>query len=569
MIQDFFLFERAAQIQRLSTTLSGNCLILPSRPSRFGYSSQAVRLFRTMDKIRKMQLVERRKSWFVRLYERGGRMLGGARSQSPVAEDSLLKAAERTTLEGFESQVVQLRLASDAKSRNVAEEIVRVIMSDQTRFSGLKPLQFHSDNFTHEFLFPSWLNLYTAIAQARNASKEPGYSEEQVRTLFAFLQAFENDNGPADELVAALSLTINRLPPEEALPMVQRLVDLGCSPDRSFRAAYVARIGWLREHDDSVAGFLRLLRNWSAFELSAGQAPPEPAFLLLTGVPRHMLLPPVIVDCVRTLENEPTEFNRWCKLLERIAIVIEGVDGFDGEFVDLLARQADRIGDWLDILAPAPGSALSVGCQRLLARMARCEELGSAHQDDNLLLTLGQKLAGRLNVLDGPGRELFEAEYIVQDSNRQMLLESIRDQSPCGTLVQSLLEQASQTTELLRLARQLLVAAVLDLRFDMTQLSRMTNTLAVLRIVAEQGFISSQQMELLSSSIRERLPDSIAFLAAPYLGAADQDTRVAKLFLALSEEVEKYEHSGQVGNFGLTSAAYGILNRDISGGSSG
>ena len=57
--------------------------------------------------------------------------------------------------------------------------------------------------------------------------------------------------------------------------------------------------------------------------------------------------------------------------------------------------------------------------------------------------------------------------------------------------------------------------------------------------------------------------DSLEFLAAPFMGAAEQAGRLAKLYLALYEECEKFEHYGEAGNFGLTMASYGNLNRQI------
>ena len=514
-----------------------------------------------------MRLVDRRRKWLAWLQDRGSKLLGRRRSPLSEADGPVLDAADCLTLETFERQVVELRLADDTKSRNTADEILDAILRDQPKFAGLKPLEFHSDNFTHEFLFPSWLNLYTAIVLSRIASGEPSYSEEQVRTLFRFLREFEEGGSvPADELVATFSLIVRRLPPGEAIPLVQRLINLGCAPDHGFRAGYAAKIAWLREQDESASGFMRSIRNWSAFESCAGTGPAESPFLLVTGLPRRPSLPSVIVRAVRALEGKPAEYRRWAALLEQIARVVEGVDCFDEEFVEFLNRRDDEIGEWLTILAPASGSALSAVCQRTLARIVRREELHNRHLDECSIRELGKQLAPRLNVLDGPSVGLFEAEYIEKDANRQLLFSTVQTGSQRGSMGQPLLDQARRTGDFLRLVRQLLVAAVLDPGYDLPQLSRMANTVTVLRLLAEQGFISAQQREYLASDIRQRLPDSCAFLGMPHLGAGGQDARIAKLYLALSEEVEKYEYSGQVGNFGLTSAAYGKLNRDISEG---
>jgi hypothetical protein len=45
-------------------------------------------------------------------------------------------------------------------------------------------MQYHSDKFAHELLFPSWLNLYSALVQLVPETPEPRFSFKQIRTIF-------------------------------------------------------------------------------------------------------------------------------------------------------------------------------------------------------------------------------------------------------------------------------------------------------------------------------------------------------------------------------------------------
>ena len=196
MTNDFFLVERAAQVQRLRAATSGNRIEIPGPYSRMGCSRQTTQLFRTIDRICRVPLSEKRASWLRRMTTRGGSMLGlhppkKRPEEQSQSEPALLTAKQRLLLSDFERQLVQLQLGEDAEASTAAGEIVTAILQDHQSFTGLKPLQFHSDNFAYECLFPSWLNLYTALVSARSDSNEPRFSQEQIKTIFRFLDKFE------------------------------------------------------------------------------------------------------------------------------------------------------------------------------------------------------------------------------------------------------------------------------------------------------------------------------------------------------------------------------------------
>ena len=179
------------------------------------------------------------------------------------------------------------------------------------------------------------------------------------------------------------------------------------------------------------------------------------------------------------------------------------------------------------------------------------------------LHTFARLMGSRLNLLHGPMASYFEKEFVEQDSNRELLLRNVENHTRRHAISQQLVTHAKNIQDNTRLLSQLTIAAILDPAYDSVRLSGIDRTITVLRILQEQGFISSNQLEDLASDIRKRLPGSMEFLVAPHLGASGQEGRLAKLYLALYEECEKYENRGEAGNFGLTTAAYGNLNRAI------
>ncbi len=246
---DFFLIERAAQVQRLRAAKSGNRIDIPARLSRVGCSSQAKQLFGTIDQICKFPLQNKHNKWQEWLAKHGGNLFRARRIATQSEDDlDLLTAVHREQLIAFERQIVELIWDEAADASEAAEAIVSAILRDYRSFSGLKPLEFHSDNVAYEFLFPSWLNLYTALILRRPDSEDSRFSPKQVKTIFRFLQEFERDGDASDlELLGAKTIIAHRRPPLEAQQWLQHLVNLGSLEAQGSSIAFVGKIGRLRD----------------------------------------------------------------------------------------------------------------------------------------------------------------------------------------------------------------------------------------------------------------------------------------------------------------------------------
>jgi hypothetical protein len=359
---DFFLIERAAQIQRLRNATSGNRINIPGRVTRMSSSAKAKRLFHTMDQIGRIPLTEKRKKWLQWLKTHGGNLIGFRRTEASSdtqneEEPELLTPERRSLLNQFERQIVELKLTEGDEASDVAHEIINAIQCDHDNFSGLKPLQFHSDSFAHECLFPSWLNLYTALMLPRSDSTEPRFSQSQIRTIFGFLHEFESGGkSPNGELVGALTLVANRHMPATALQLIQHIVNLGSL--QADRASVVAAttIERLREQSGSVESFLGTLKSLAIFETCAIGDQIDSDHQLGVDLPRYEAVPPSIISRLQTLATQEDQFAVWTELVRKIASIAEKGGIIDDEFAEFLEQKADHFGDWLALLMPTEGA---------------------------------------------------------------------------------------------------------------------------------------------------------------------------------------------------------------------
>ena len=92
---DFFLVERAAQIQRLRQSKSHLPIRVPGRFSRLGYSPRALEFFRALDEIERIPLEEKRKKrWLERLRERGASLFGRGPAEAAASDEQTLLSSD-------------------------------------------------------------------------------------------------------------------------------------------------------------------------------------------------------------------------------------------------------------------------------------------------------------------------------------------------------------------------------------------------------------------------------------------------------------------------------------------
>lgn len=560
---DFFLVERAAQIQRLRQAKSEHPIRVPGRMSRIGYSPQALEFFRALDEITRIPLEDKKKKkWLERLRERGASLFGlGTAEAAKDGEQPLLNAEARSAVETFEKHVVPILLDDDETAHPVAVALVEAILCDSQNYFGLKPLQFHSEEFAYEFLFPSWLNLYTALSLPCPTSGKPRFSHEQIKTIFGRFHELEEQGTPPDlEWVAALTFLANRLPAAEAQGCIQRLFDLQPLASKGATATVGERLSILHTRIDAAPQLLALIKSLILFECVVYREQTVATIRLGPRLPTPKPLRPFIAPRVQAIAKEPEQFAVWAELVGQVARLIESGKGLDREFAEILEAEAANLNDWLGLAMPVgEARVLSPSSQRLLAHLIS-RTLTNGKPNLAKVQEFARQLAPRLDHLGDPALALFEKQFIDQDANREVILAIAGDPERRRAIAQKLIAGASKTSDRNRLLSQIALAAVLDPDFDSASLAALGRTLHVLATLQEQGFITTNQLDQLAGQLRERLPEAASILAEPMLGVAGGGP-TAKLFLALSEVCMKYEMTGNVDNFGLTKGAYGNLRR--------
>jgi hypothetical protein len=105
------------------------------------------------------------------------------------------------------------------------------------------------------------------------------------------------------------------------------------------------------------------------------------------------------------------------------------------------------------------------------------------------------------------------------------------------------------------------VAAAVEPAFDQQQLKGIQGSIAVLQLTHMEQSIGRNEVSDLEQDIRANLPESLGLLGTPLQAALQKNERLAKLYLALNEEVQILEHSGTVSNFGVTRASFSHLEK--------
>lgn len=566
MSHEYFLVERAAQIQRLQAAESGPRIDIPGRLARLGCSPRTAQVFRMIDQICEIPLVNERQKGWAALRARGENLLRSLFSKEQHADEpKLLSAEQQALMRSFDRELVQLRLSDDRDGASTAETIITAILQDGKNFFGLKPLAFHAENFPYEFLFPSWLNLYTALVLPKSKPQGVQFSEPQIRTIFEFLarRAPATDQVES-ELIAAITLITRRLPLPEAQPLVQRILDLGSCKTSSATHVAAPAIRRIHENSPTATDLLAVLKAAIFCDACLHCQESASPHRVTPDLLHYSALPAPLAAKLRQLREASNAYSDWAQLVRRVGQVQERVGGFDREFTALmeLPGQEDHAADLLALVAPDEHSAtLPMPAQRYLARMVR--RVGVPHNgaDAETIQAFARHVAPRLAGLDEATGLVFEEEFVQKNEHREVLLRAAGAEDKRRKVSQQLLALARKTEDGGRMLSRLFLAAALDPDCEDSKLKKISITLHTLRQLQDQGFITWKQFHDLTSDVRRRLPGSLDVLAQPQLGAASDSDRIAGLYLALNEQRMTYELTGAVGNFSVSRAAFSNLNR--------
>jgi len=415
MIHDFFLVERALQLQRLRAIKSPHRIDIPGSISWLNHSSRTTRLFRSIDKICEMPLDGKPKKLLGMLLAKGESLLRPLFHREQHEEvPTILNARNRTLLLDFEKNLVRWRLGDDPEAAKIASEIISSILHDREHFLGLKPLAFHSENIPYECLFPSWLNLYTALVLPIARSNAACYSEPQMKTVFEFLDDLEGKAATSfEELNGALTLAARRLPPPDSQRLIQRIIDLCCCRQCDFRKRCEADLSELRERAETADEYLAILQGLVVVEANLVSGVWNAPYCLTTETPRHKKMPAFLASRIQELRGSADSFGEWAELIKKLGRLLDSPSGIVREFYEILKSRRDRLTDWLAlILNEETSQILPSECQKFVAGMIRSADGKRMKLEPRTFRGFAQNVAPRLEQLDKQSTRVFYEEFI-------------------------------------------------------------------------------------------------------------------------------------------------------------
>jgi len=562
MHNDYFLMHRALQIQQLRAAQTGNRLDLPAR---LGSSKGVVQLCRTIDAICGWDFEDKPKSerlaWLKSLARRLFSKKPAADDQDAAGADPadkpLLAPDQRQTINDLETSLVRARLGDDSSAADVAASVMETLWRDAAFFNGVKPLAVHTDLFAYEFLYPTWFNLYTVLSAA--GQPDAKFSAAQVKTVFRFLEAHERGGAQRDgELLGLLTFIANRFPAAEAHDLTQRLIDVCCWPESDLATAATATIRPFRELTRAMADFRQLVRDYLTVERCRHQGTLQARYQVVPkGAPRPAL-PAAVQTALCQLKRDFRRDQGYTKFVHGVARIVTAAGGFAPEFEELLDRNETCAVELVGLAAPPEQAArpLSVGGQRLLARLAAKEQARTRTLDVARVQPFARVLAPRIDPLSEGLEHVLAAEFIDDDAGRQAFLDCADDPEKRKPIAARLTAAAKAAEDREQFFYLLELAAILDPAYPDESVQKIRCSAQVLRLAMENGTIVSTQLADLVSDLQEHLPDSLRFLETPGRHAQYQEARLKNLYLTLRDEREVYTRTGQIGNFAVTHAAY-------------
>ncbi len=550
MSRDFFLLNRCFQVAKICAEPEGASYSYPPLKARSKLPSQLLKLYGLLDRICSIANADDLPS--------ADADLQGV----PVDLDPL----QRRDLEEFERLIVALRFSADEQVKQPAVALIRAIFNDAHYFSGLKPLPQYTEAFAYELLFPSWLNLLSAVMLPRADNGKPRLEGSRQGVLFEFLGTFD----PLDEedhsrlLVAYLTFIASRFDAPNCEDLLQRLVDLVMHHGADCLDA-IDEIDLAckdaRQLKQAVADYLVVMSSLADSSLCSQYA-------IAYQRPLRRSLPDVLAAALAR-HAEASQWPEFLSIAGPVRAIIESKHALAPEMVAQLTKQPDKLVRLLGLIAmetPAGRYVLSQEAQSAVAALIASQ---ASLLDDQLecLQAFGREVAPRLAGFSEAILEYFHRILISDENGRSRLLESLHNPAVRAALVEHLQQRAAATDSD---SRWLALLGCASLLWHEAESNEARASLQALDAVVSNRTIGDKELRDLLSDLRADPLRALECLASPMLAAGGKSPRVAALYLTLNEVSQKLAASGAVDNFSVVRAKYSRLtNMDLDSASNG
>jgi hypothetical protein len=520
MSLDFFLQNRAHQVHRLCNSV----FQIPAQRSKL--PSALVEFYGLLDRICSL-----------------------ASDESSATEGTQLSDSQRRDMLAFEKVIVDNRFSSDSQVKEPAVALIRAIFSDADYFSGLKPLPQYTDVFAYEFLFPSWLNMLTALMLPRADNGKPRMSGAQQGNLFAYLSKLNQlTHEHEKQLTGTMTFIARRFDAPECECLLQRLVDL-ISVDAN---SILQSIDSLELATRDARDFASRLHDLLTVRHSSHKWPSVPQVRITESRPTIRVLPARICAHLQQLESAG-KWSEYAAIAQPLSFLVKSEHMLENVFSSLLDRYPERAEDLLQILVPHGNCILcdegQVCVAKLLARKLEVDPNAPLSGEQEF----SRSMAGHLKGFSESMLAYFCRQFINDPKNSELLLSSVDSPERQKQLVSYLLGKASKTDDDKNFMNLLCCATVITAE---DEVRNARHALQAIEAVVSNRSIGSKEFSDLVGDLQANTDQALRYLACPILAGVGKSPRLASLYLTLNEITEVFQASGNVGNFSVVRAKY-------------
>ncbi len=534
MSRDFFLINRAHQLARICQT---SAIEFPPAKVRQKLPEALQELLQTLESICKTV-------------------------QTTLQEDeSKLSDRQRSELLQFEKQIVEYRFSPDDRVKKPAVALIRAIFADAAYFSGLKPLPQYTDAFAYELLFPSWLNLLTALMLPSTGTGKTKLDSRQQGVLFHYFgkltkAAPELESG----LIGPATFIASRFDAPQCELLLQRLVDLAGTQG----AALLVAIESFELNARDAREFRQRLQAYLCVKHSSFQWPSVAEHRIAGIRPQIRVLPAAIRDRLEGLEAKGDPWEEYFAIAIPLGYLVLSEQMLADDYTVLLERYPERAAQLLAMLVPDKTSALlsveSQGCvAKLIERQIELDPATELREVDRFVRTLAQRLTG----YSESTLEFFCRQFIAEDAHRTALLdccqaEESERRARQQQLTSKVLSAAAQTRDDKRFLNLLCCMTVIT---PEPAESDAKYALQALEGVVGNRSIGNKEFEDLLGDLHSNAAAALGYLANPIMAGAGKTPRLAALYLTLNDVTETLRSTGTIGNFSVVRARYSALTK--------
>lgn len=469
-------------------------------------------------------------------------------------EGSLAESQQRDLLE-FERSVVRLRFSSNEAVKQPAVQLIRAIFADADYFSGLKPLPQYTDTFAYELLFPSWLNLLTATMLPQQKTGKPRLDGRKQAILFEFLgKVNATGNQSENELVGLLTFVASRYDAPHCEDLLQRLVELFAKEGANITDA----LDSVERDCKDARQFARRIRDYLTVKYSFYKWPANSEHPISYRRPAIRVLPKTAGAMLAKLDESKSDWSSFFRIARPLRALINSDHLLSNEFIAVLEKHPAETANLLRLVIQGKGDTttfLSPEAQVCLAKLIDCElKLGPFNIER--ITPFAQNIAGRLEGFSESMLGYFERQFIVDDANRKLMLDTCGSDELRSQLSDFVVQQASKADDDGRFLELLGCATVICPKPESLDAR---SSIQAIDAVVQNRSIGNKEFSDLIGDMRANTEGVMVYLSSPIMAAAGKTPRLAALYMTLNEIKESYASTGKADNFSVVRAKYSAL----------